>query len=161
MNIISLIERIITAATNVRSKLLKLNDYWTDSHTLTVTASSVASGFSMGTPSAVVVGNILRLYVPHSVTTTINANTSKKTNICKLTITDTNHVLNWNYNPIRMTGVNDGTGTIITYVAHSWAYSSDGIYTCTIQLCGTGISNTTSSTGTLNPVIYCVVARNL
>lgn len=161
MNIVSLIERIITAATQVRAKLLKLNDYWTDSYNLTVTTSNVASGFSMGTPAAVVVGNLLRLYVPFSVTTTINANTSKKTNICKLTITDTNHILNWDYNPIRMTGVNCGTGTIITYVAHSWTGNGNGTYTCMIQLCGTGISNTTSSTGTLNPVIYCAAARNL
>ena len=54
MNIANLIGNIITAVMQVRAKLLKLNDYWTYSHVLTVTASNVASGFSIETPTATV-----------------------------------------------------------------------------------------------------------
>ena len=157
----SLFYKLITQTAALKTKINKLNNYWTYLKQYSITTSSVHSNCRINADDCWVViqGNILEVQISHTVTAAISSGTSVKRVVCTISFTDTEHLLDWTQVPLNRNGLNGSTGGICTYAIYDWTTDEEGTYTAKIMLCGTAASSMATGKNFI-PRFTCIVARN-
>lgn len=157
----ALLTKIIDKVSDIKTKMEKLEYYWTKYQSYSITCSNVHSNCTMNTSSCQVIiqGNILHVQVSHKVTASISSGTSLKRKVCTISFTDTEHLLDWTQLPKNMNGLNGAAGGIITYAIYDWTTNGSGTYSASIMLCGTAAAAMNTSSNYV-PRFICVVPRN-
>ena len=158
----SLIRKLITQTAALKTKINRLNKYWTTLQEYSITTSNVHSTCTISAANCwlQIQGNILMLQISHTVSSSISSGTSVKRTICNISFEDTEHLLDWSQVPSSANGTLSGSGPISTYQVNEWTTDGNGTYTAQVVLGGTAGGAMSTSTNFL-PRFICVVARNI
>lgn len=142
-----LLQAIITAMSHIWEKIQKLNSYWSEVKTLSISISNAGSN-TISSPGASVRGNMMHIGINFKLATARSSGTSINSRLCTVTVTGLSNVCsNDTYLPRGEHVTLMGTGPICTVVTINNVRTDANTYTCDIYLGGVvgGALNTTDT----------------